>query len=160
MKCGKPSGVTQILIGLHRVGLIGLLEAFKGLDPALKDPEEIADRLIASLREDNYIPDSHIEAYRRAIYRELLRYRGEDMRDYFSEIEVTVRAEPGEARDEFVEMLVSVLDEFELKPVVTYSDPSGEGGRPELLIGDEPVIGGKVSRQALKSAIGRRISEW
>lgn len=161
MKCGKPSGVTQILIGLHRVGIVGLREALKKADESnLRGFDGIADCLIELLTEDNYIPASHNEAYRRAIYREFLRHRGQDMREYYSTIEVSIRGEKGSELDRFVDNVVSVFGEFELKPDITYVPVSGNDPKPELLIGEGSVARGNVSRQALKSAIGRRISEW
>jgi hypothetical protein len=153
--------VSQILVGLHRVGLVGLMDALKGADESgLTESSDIVDHIFESLRESNYIPDSHMEAYRQAIWREFLRYRGEDISDFYSEMDVTVRGVAGEERDRFVEMMTSVFGDFELKPRVDYAAPGSGDSKPELLIDDDPVVRGIVSRHAFKAAVQRRISEW
>jgi|GEM_PF-2875327 len=161
MRCGKPSGVNLILIGLHRVGIVGLGKAFKQIDDSgLTDREEITDRIIGLLADGNYIPDTQREAYRIALWREFLRYQGQDISEYYSEVEVKVRGEVGDLRDQFVDTLISVFGEFELRPTITFVSPTGEDPRPELLMDDDTIVRGPVSRQNLKAAVGRRISDW
>jgi hypothetical protein len=50
--------VTQIQIGAHRVGLVGLMEAFEALAPdhAGRSDADIARALIERLARENYIP--------------------------------------------------------------------------------------------------------
>lgn len=161
MKCGKPANLGLILIGLHQIGVIGLYDALKKAEVSgLTDREEIVDLLVELLERENYTPDSQKEAYRLALWREFLRLRGEDISEFYSDVEVRVRGENGKERDSFVEMMVSVFGDFELKPNVTYVQAVEEDPTPELLIGDETVVRGCQDRKNFKRAVGKRISEW
>jgi hypothetical protein len=160
MGCGSY-GVTQVLVGLHRVGVVGLRKALlQAQDSGLADREAILDRLIETLTADNYFPKGQTAALRTALWREYLRYLGEDFREFFSEVRVTVRGEPGERRDQFVEMAESVFADFELKPIADFAEESKTGSDPELLIGDQRVVHGLLSRDKFKSAVRKNLSDW
>ena len=153
--------VTKILIGLYEVGLVGLREAIKEVDASgLTEREAILDRLLEILSELNYIPESESGVYRRAVWREVLRTRGEDFRDFYSEAAVVVRGGPGEERDRFLETLRSVFGDFELTPIVEFADPEGEDPTPELLIRDHLIVRGCLPRRAFKAAVKKGISHW
>jgi hypothetical protein len=159
MRCGKPANVNMILIGLHEVGLLGLSEAFEELETLeLSERDEILDHVVARLAGQNYIPESQQENYRRGIWREYLRRRGEDFSDFYSEVEVTVRGAAGSVRDRFVETLISVFGDFELKPVVTLLESGSP--EPELLVDSEAVLQGDATREEAKVAVRKRIREW
>lgn len=161
MKCGKPANLGLVLVGLHQVGIIGFHDVLKETaESSLTEPKEIIDFMIGKLAGENYIPDAQMKEYRRMLMRELLRYRGEDIREYYSEIEVDVRGQVGADRDQFTVTLTSVFGDFELKPNITFLPPNDDDPTPELLIEDEPVVRGCVSRQQFKAAVRRRISEW
>ena len=82
-----------ILVGLHRVGLVGFRDALAAAAASgLDDREAIVDSLVETLASENYIPDPGDEAFRIALWREFLRHRGQDFRAFFSEVAVTVRA--------------------------------------------------------------------
>ncbi len=157
----KDYSVTQVLVGLHRIGVVGLHEGLrKAEEEGLEGRDSIVDRVMEHLGRRNYIPDGLVAPYRVAVWREYLRSRGEDFSEFYSEVQVTVRGEPGEERDQFVELLVSVLAEFELKPIVTVA-PAVEGGpSPQLGIGEDTIVSGMPSRQRLKLAIRQSISDW
>ncbi len=155
------SAAHQILIGLHRVGLEGLHEAFETADAAGGvDRETLLDLMMEIVERRNFVPPAAAEDYRRALWREYLRHRGEDFSAYFSEIEVVVRGEPGDARDDFVRSLESVFAEHELRPVVTFEPPAAEGPSPQLVIAGETVTRGAASRPRLRQAVRRQISDW
>ncbi|MGD8395987.1 MAG: hypothetical protein PVF43_10980 [Candidatus Eiseniibacteriota bacterium] len=165
MRCGKPANVMTVLIGLHQIGIVGLRDALKveldresGVAPA--DREAIVDRVIARVAEDNYLPESQREALRVAVWREYLRLAGEDVSPFFSEVAVRVRGAAGERRERFVEMLTGVFAEFELRPWITYAEPSSPDDAPELVLDDEVVVRGLVGHEAMKRAVRRRISDW
>jgi hypothetical protein len=161
VKCGKPANLGLVLVGLHQVGIIGFHDVLKETaESDLTQPDEIADFMIRKLAGENYIPDAQMKEYRRMLMREVRRYRGQDIREFYSEIEVNVRGEAGADRDRFVETLISVFGDFELKPSIAYQPSAGDDPTPELVIGDEPVVRGCVSRQQFKAAVRRRISEW
>jgi hypothetical protein len=148
------------MVGLFRVGVVGLKDALVKVEQAgLTEPEPIVDLLVESLAGDNYIPESQQDAYRTALWREYLRARGEDISDLFSEIEVTLRAEPGEQREELEAGLRQVLAELELKPVLVYEAPA-EGESLQLLIRKEMVARGRQTRQSLQTAVRRSVGDW
>jgi len=162
MRCGGSFGVKPILVDLHRVGIVGLADALKQVDAAgLTEREPIVDRLIETLSSDNYVPAAQREAFRIALWREYLRFKGQDLRPFYSEIDVTVRAEPGEERDRFVETMSSVLGDFELRPVVRFAPKDSEGPNPQLVIGEETILqGAPPSRRGFERAIRKSISYW
>ncbi len=160
MHC-KTYGVTPVLVGLQGVGIVKLRPALEQTDASgLTDPEELLDYLLEQLAADNYIPDRQDEPYRRAIWREYLRYKKEDLTDFYSEIEITVRGEPGEERDAFVETTGSVFADHALKPLVTFEPPNEEGPNPELLIRDLSIISGKPTRRMFDKAVRKSFSDW
>lgn len=160
MSCGS-FGVTQVLIGLHRLGLVGLRDALDdAASSGLEDREALLDRIVGALASQNYIPDPASPALRRALWREYLRARGEDFREFFSEIDVTILGEPGEARDSFEAMTRSVLERFELSPRIAYAPPANEGSGPQLSIDDRVVVRGLVAQAAFENAVRKSISDW
>jgi hypothetical protein len=163
MQCGDRGSVTRVLVGLHEVGVVGLRETLREADRwEIDDRQEAVRRILEIVEPLNYVPDSQIEEFRRAVTREYLRRRGEDFRGWFSRLEVTVRGRPGKGRDRLVDRVASVLAEFELEPVVTLEPPpeEDEGPFPELRVLGEPVVRGIPERHALKEAIRKRISHW
>jgi hypothetical protein len=138
MRCSSFA-VSQILVGLYRVGIVGLHDA-------LKDAERSG--LVA--RDD----------YDLALWREYLRHRGADFRDFFSQVQVTVRGEPSEERDRLVAMATSILAEFELKPEFRFEPcKSGETG-VRLLIGDHEIVRGCPTADRFKLAVRKSLSDW
>jgi hypothetical protein len=101
-----------------------------------------------------------IEAYRTALWRELLRRRGEDIRHLYTPLDVVVRGGEPEEREVLVRRLTSVLAEHELRPEVAEEPPGVEGEGPDLLIGDDVVVSGTPGRNELKRAVRKRISHW
>jgi hypothetical protein len=150
-----------MLVNLRRVGIQGLRAALAKADASgLGEREAILDFLVAELKPRNYIPESVIDHYRDALWREWMRHRGEDLRPFHSPLPVVVRGEVGEARDRFVETLGAVLGEFELRPEVAHEPPAEGEKHPALLIEGDPVIAGTPSHREMKKAIHARISDW
>jgi len=157
----KDYGVTQIMVGLHRVGIVGLHKAIqKAADTDLSEREEIVDLLMATLAADNYIPASQVEAMRISVWREYLRSRCEDIEEFFSEVTVTVCGDSGDERDRFVELTAAVLSEFELRPTIQYAEPRQDGPNPQLVIGDHAVVQGLKSREQFSSEVRKSFSHW
>jgi hypothetical protein len=151
----------MVRLGHQRVGLTGLRGALESVEEAkLTDREAIVDRLLEILDEVNYIPDRTDPEYRTALWREYLRHRGEDFSAFYAPVDVTIRGEPGEARDRFVELLRSVLAGVEVRPAVTFTGPGEEGPNPQLVIKGETIARGHQSRDSLKAAVHRSFSDW
>jgi len=157
----KNGSATQILVGLKRVGIVGLQEALQTADEAgVRDRDALVTRIMETLRPQNYIPEQRIEAYRTALWREYLRHKGLDFSAFHSEIPVTVRGAAGKERDRFVAVVVAVLARLELRPVVTFVD---EGlGQPhlELLIRGEAVARSSQDTRSIERLIRRSVSHW
>jgi len=154
----KNAWVDQVLVGLDRVGIAGLRAAVKkAADSGLTEREAVVDLILDALDAENYIPDRGDEAYRTAMWREYLRFKGEEIRDTFTGIEVTIRGGAGERRDALAGLLGSVLEEFELKPIVTLA---AGGGDPEIEILGETIARGFLGRRELKEAVRKSISGW
>ena len=153
---------TTILVGLQRIGITGFRKAFVEVEHSeLEDMEARIDLLIEILSRDNYMPGEHMEeAYRRALWREYLRHRGEDFSEFFSEVEVAVHGEAGEERDRFTEILHTVFAHFELKSIITFAPPRKEGANPQLLIDGKPVVQGLLSRKNFKKAVQKSFTDW
>jgi hypothetical protein len=155
------STVNTLLVGLHRIGIVGIREALMEVDDAgLDEQKEVVDRLVEILLPANYVPDPDDEGFRRALWREFLRYKNEDFSDFLSQIDITVLGAAGEEREKFLEALESVLHELELEPVVEFGPPAEEGPNPQLIIDGEVVARGFRDRQRLRQSVHRSISDW
>jgi hypothetical protein len=153
--------VSQVLVGLHRVGVVGLRQACEKVAAAgLAGRQEIVDCLQVELVADNFIPEAQEEACHTALWREYLRFVGQDFSEFFSEIPVTVRGEPDGDRDHLAALCASVLADFELRPVVEFADADEEGPNPQLVIGGTTVARGLPSRKSLKATVRHRLSDW
>jgi hypothetical protein len=148
-------------VGLHRVGVVGLRQALQALEEReIEDRAEAVEFLLGVLAEDNYVPQAMEEDYRVALWREVLRGRGQDFSAYYSPVEVTVRAPSGRPGEEFAARVVSVFADFELRPVISWAEPEDATAQPELLIGDEVVVRGLLARERFKGAVRKSFSDW
>lgn len=153
--------VEQVLVGLKRVGIYGLREALqKAARTGLQGRNDVVDFLLNVVSEHNYVADMQDVNYRNALWREYCRFRGHDIRELYSEIDVIVRGDPGDERDRFVSTIRSVFGEFELKPVVQYAPAATEGKNPQLVIGGETIIAGFIPRKALMVRIRKHVTHW
>jgi hypothetical protein len=149
------------MVGLHRVGIVGLRQALSDLEAAhLENEHDAIDFLVERLGQDNYIPESELEDYRTALRREVLRHRGEDFSAYLSTVEVTVHGDPGDTRDRFVEQLRTVFAEFELRPEINLSGPLDDGRHPLVRTGEHEILRGLQSLPATRLAIRKSFSGW
>lgn len=157
----KDAGVVEVRVGLNRIGIVGLRGALKAAaDSGLKDREAIVDLLVETLEPDNYISGKQVDDYRVALWREYLRSRGRDFSEFFSEIPVTIRGEAGKDRDRLEELLGPVFAEMELNPRVSFAGPVENEPNPQLVVNDETLVRGPVSRQDLKAALQKTLSHW
>lgn len=160
MKCKDPR-ITDVLVGVNRVGIVGLRDALRAVDEAgVAERESIVDHLLASLERDNYVADRRDEQYRTMLWREYLRFKGRGFSDFLSEVAVTIRGKPGDERDRFVMMVRTILRELELKPVVTFAPAERGEPNPQLVINDETIVRGFPHRDRFKTAIVKSTSHW
>ena len=153
--------VTQILIGLRRLGIVGLRGSLKQVDAAgVTEREEVVDLMLGTLSRLNYIPPHVEDDYRQALWREYMRRLGEDIRDLYSEIEVVVRGEQGDEMDRFLRALRLAFGEHELKPAVAMEPPDPRGQNPQMLIDGELILAGATREREVDKAVRAQISDW
>lgn len=159
-KCKDPR-VTPVLVGLQRIGYVGLADAIrKAAAAGLDEREATVEFLLDALAAENYLPDRSDPFVRTAMWREYLRHRGEDFREFLSEVDVVVRGDPGDGRDAFVNTLREILAEIDLKPAIAFAAPARNGRNPQLVIRDEIVVAGIVGIDRFRSAVRRSVSDW
>jgi small redox-active disulfide protein 2 len=152
--------ITQISVGGHRVGIIGLkpaLEAVAG-EFAGRPEVEIKAALMEKLGKANYIVPSASAAYEAAFLREYKKYVGEPMpEDPAGPIQIKVLGPGCPSCDKLEQDLMAVMSELNLsadldhvrdvKEIACY----GVMGSPALVINGKVVAVGRVpSKSQLK----------
>ena len=84
----RQSDISQIKIGQHTYGIVGLKHALEALrETHAKQPDEaVAEELLRRLSNKNYIPDKVQEKYGRAFVREFRKYLGQAFAEEKSEL--------------------------------------------------------------------------
>lgn len=155
------TSVSQVLVGLSRVGLVGLRQALERADASgIEEREALVELMMNMLAERNYISPASTEAYRLALWREYLRHHGEDIRHLYSEIDVTVRAQSGPELERLCDTLVDIFAKHELKPVIAVEPPGAQGPNPQLWIGDDLVVAGSADPERIAKRVAKQISDW
>jgi hypothetical protein len=156
----KDYTVTQILVGTHRVGIVGLRSCLRTVnDSDFEDREAIVDFMMEELGASNFIPDPRVEEYRMAVWREYLRHRGEDFSEFFSEIPVVIRGGSDDERGRLARMITAVLAEHELRPSLSFAPAEGDD-ELRLEIRGEEVVRGAATLNGLRKAVRHRLSDW
>ena len=150
----------------------GIAEALaeKGFDIVIddvweeKDVSETLEAIKAKNAEVLYVKadisnpdDNHL---RMALWREFNRFIGEDIRPYFSPINVVIKGDPGRERDDFEHILGRVFAEFELRPVITHKPGILGEPSPQLIIDEHTIIQGAATFKRLKHTVRKYISHW
>jgi len=157
----RDAMVQPIRVGLHLVGIVGLRQALEQVHKGgPRAREEASQALLGLLRGDNYIPDDQHDEYREAFWRELLRYRGEDITPYFVRQPMELRGEPGPRLDAFVTTLHKVLAGFEMVPVLTFEPSDPAGPHPTLVAEGEVLLKGNPGQQGMWRVLRKRLTEW
>jgi Thioredoxin domain len=135
--------ITQIKIGAHKVGIVGLQNAVEELAPdfAHESDDTVAAELCKRLSRQNYIPAKVRESYGRAFLREFRKFLGQPyQKDSFKILEIKVLG-PGCAQcDRLEKDVMDVLSEMnqaadlehvrDIKEIAKY----GVMGMPALII--------------------------
>jgi small redox-active disulfide protein 2 len=145
--------ITQVKIGRHRIGIIGLKPTLAEVAETCADQsnEEIRGELLKRLKKQNYIPESSKEKYGRAFLREFNKFTGRPVEDSDTdEVEIKVLG-PGCARCNKLEQdLMAVMAEVgmaaDLEHVTDISEIGSYGvmGTPALVINQEVKSVGSV----------------
>jgi small redox-active disulfide protein 2 len=147
--------VRQIRVGGVKVGLADLDRILAEVaSESLDSDEAIADRLLALVREVNYVTPSSADEYKTALLREFKRSRGEDIPPERGVLEIVVLG-PGCANcDRLMSEVRTVLAELEviadLEHVHDLKRIAGFGpvATPALVINGKVVASGRVPRRA------------
>jgi len=153
--------VNKIRIGRHTVGIVGLRRALdETVTEKIVGQEAVCAAIFTKIAPDNYIPDKQRELYDEAFWREYLRHTGQDFSHLFVRLECAVRGAEGRVRDQFMATLGAVLAGFELAADVTFEPPEAEGPHPTLIVDDEVIIKGNVSKREMWKVLWRRLTDW
>lgn len=113
----SQSNISQIKIGQHIFGIVGLKHALEALrETHAEQPDEaVADELVQRLSKKNYIPDSVQEKYGRAFVREFRKYLGQPFVEEKSELlEIKVLGEGCTVCDGLENQIMEALAEIGL----------------------------------------------
>lgn len=154
--------VTQIRIGNHSVGIMGLEEALEELaaNAMHQSDEEITDALLESLSRVNYIPAGARESYGQAFLKAFKRHLGQSQDEELPDLLVIrVLGQGCSQCDQLEQNVMEVLSELnlpaDLEHVRDIKEISRYGvmGTPALLINNKVMCVGRVPPQI-------RIKEW
>lgn len=152
--------VTQIMVGGHRVGIIGLKPVLEAVAQELRGrpDKEIKAELMTRLGKSNYIVPSAEAAYEKAFFREYKKSIGEPIpEDPSGPLQVKVLGPGCPSCDKLEQDLMAVMAELKLsadldhvrdvKEIASY----GVMGNPALVINGKVVAVGRVpSKSQLK----------
>jgi small redox-active disulfide protein 2 len=154
--------ITQISVGGHRTGIIGLKTA---LEQAAKDlagraDEEIKAELLERLARSNYIVPSVEAAYEAAFFREYKKFIGEPLpEDPSGPIHIKVLGQGCPSCDKLEQDLMAVMAELKLsaeldhvrdiREIASY----GVMGNPALMINGKVVAVGRMPPRS-------QLKEW
>jgi len=144
--------ITQVQVGKNRIGLRGLEEIFQALRGRRWDsPEEAQEELLSQVAARNYIPAGSRAAYKKALWREFRRFRGEAVEpEAPAGLEITLLGLGCAACQGFYQMVVDTLAAKGLEAGVNYvTHPAilqdyGVRPLPALLINGRVVAAGRV----------------
>ncbi len=143
--------ITQIQVGSHRVGMIGLKKVFIEVQSLnLSEPEKIMNEIINRTKRSNYIPIEAESEYAEALLLEYRRFLGEQIEEKRGVIEIRILG-PGCPRcEELVNHVMTAVAELELpadvqhirdlKQIANY----GPVSTPALVINGVINVMGKV----------------
>ena len=147
--------LTRISLGRFKVGITGLKAAIEEAQALRGRPDaEIAQALLAKLKQINYIPAAAQEEYQKAFLREFKKALGEPVREEPRGLSIKVLGSGCPACDRLEQTVMEVLTELGLLAEVEHvRDPKeilalGVIGVPALLINDEVKVRGQIPTKA------------
>jgi small redox-active disulfide protein 2 len=154
--------VTQIMVGAHRVGIIGLKAVLGAvaIELAGRPDPELKAELMARLGKSNYIAPNARAEYEAAFFREFRKFIGEPLpEDSSGSIQIRVLGPGCPSCDKLEQDLMAVMSELDLpadlehvrdvKEIACY----GVMGNPALVINGKVVAAGRVPSKA-------QLKEW
>ena len=156
--------VTQIKIGRHRTGIIGLKHVLEDVSQKFdgKSDDSVSAELIRRLSKLNYIPEESQEDYKKALLREFKKFTGQPYEQGKREdLEIKVLGSGCPCCDDLEQDLMAVMTEMNLAADVEHvTDPAEIGnysvsGTPALVInGEVKAVGVMPKKTELKALFG------
>ena len=153
--------ITQINVGGHRIGIIGLKAALAEVAETGSDrsDQHIASELMERLGKRNYIPGSAREEYQRAFWKEFLKFTGRPVDSSTEDgLEVKVLGPGCPNCNKLEQDLMAVMAELNLPADIDHITDIGEiggygvMGTPALIInGDVKSVGSVPPKPKLKA---------
>jgi small redox-active disulfide protein 2 len=145
--------VTQIKVGKHRTGIVGLDKVLKEMSemrPQMSE-KEIASKMIEKLSKKNYIPSEAYDKYSKAFIREQKKYMGEPIpEDPLEAVEIKVLGAGCPNCDKLETTLMELIEEMgiaadlehvrDMKEIAKY----GVMGSPALVVNRKVKAMGSV----------------
>jgi small redox-active disulfide protein 2 len=143
--------ITQIRVGEHTIGMIGLSDVYTAVKRLnLADEQDIREALLEHARRSNHIPGEAEALYEDALFREYRRFLGEDVAETGGPLEIRVFG-PGCMRcEELMRRLMAVLVETDIPADLQHVRDLnkiaelGPLSTPILMINGKVVSAGKV----------------
>jgi hypothetical protein len=144
--------ITQVQVGKNRTGLLGLEEVFQALRGRHWDsPEQAQEELLSQVATRNYISADSRADYKKALWREFRRFRGEAVEpEVPGGLEITLLGLGCAACQGFFQMVVDTLAAKGLEAGIEYItdlatlQDYGVRPFPALLINGRVVVAGRV----------------
>lgn len=154
--------ITQIKVGYHRMGIIGLKHVLQEVSQEFADrlDNEVTAELIQRLSKLNYIPENSQKDYGQAFLREFKKFVGQPYeRSNQDGLEIKVLGSGCPCCDDLGQDLMAVMTELNLAADIEHvTDPSEIGnyevtGTPALVINGEVKAVGSMPKKAQLKAL-------
>jgi hypothetical protein len=160
--------ITQIKVGHHRMGIIGLkhvlTEVFRKFDD--RSDDDVKAELTARLSACNYIPESKKKEYAEAFLREFKKFVGRPYdEDKVEGLEIKVLGGGCPCCDQLEQDLMAVMTELNLSAGIEHVTDCAEiknygvTGTPALVINGEVKAVGSMPKMVMEKADDRCIYE-
>lgn len=151
-----PGKITQIRVGKNLIGLRGLEEVFREVGQQSWESDEAAqDELFRRVAAQNYLPPTSRPQYRRALWREFCRLKGEEVPPETPVgLEIKVLGLGCAGCRHFYQQVVDILSAKKIEAGLQYiTDPSllkeyEVRAFPALILNDRMVLAGRIPQPA------------
>lgn len=155
--------ITQIKVGHHRMGIIGLKHVLEEVSREFdgRPDNEVTAELIRRLAKFNYIPENSQKDYGQAFLREFKKFVGQPYeRNKIEGLEIKVLGSGCPCCDDLEQDLMALMTEMNLAADIEHvTDPSeigdyGVTGTPALVInGEVKAVGSMPKKTQLKALL-------
>ena len=156
--------VTQIKVGRHRMGIIGLKYVLEEVSQAFngRSDNSVSAELIRRLSKFNYIPEKSRKEYVQAFLREFKKYTGQPyQQEDIAALEIKVLGSGCPCCDDLEQDLMAAMTEMSLAADIEHvTDPTEienykVTGTPALVInGEVKAVGAMPKKTQLKILLG------